>query len=77
MNEATNWNQTHQDKDIVICTREGPRKILQMKATGVFPYTPMQIFRILSDHSLRTQYDVNLAESRNLEKFAANCSHVY
>ena len=54
MNEATNWNQTHQDKDIVISTREGPRKILQMKATGVFPYTPMQIFRILSDHSLRT-----------------------
>ena len=54
MNEATDWTQSHQEKDIVIRTREGPRKILQMKATGVFPYTPLQIFRILSDHSLRT-----------------------
>ena len=40
MNEATNWNHHHKDKDIEILTREGPRKILQMKATGIFPFTP-------------------------------------
>ena len=49
MHSATDWKAHHSDKEIEIFTREGPRKILQMKAFGILPFTPLQVFRLLAD----------------------------
>ena len=72
MHSATDWKAHHSDKEIEIFTREGPRKILQMKAFGILPFTPLQVFRLLADSEQRLDYDQNVAESRLLQKFAAN-----
>ena len=74
MHDATDWKAHHSDKDkgIEIFTREGPRKILQMKAFGILPFTPLQVFRVLADGAARLEYDENIAESRLLKKPAAN-----
>ena len=77
MFDATDWKEHHKDKGIDVFVREGPRGILQMKATGIIDAAPLSIFRLLCDSKERLIYDVNIAESRVLEKFAANCYHQY
>ena len=77
MFDATDWKEHHKDKGIEIFVRQGPRGILQMKASGLIDASPLSIFRLLVDDKEKLIYDVNIAEARVLQKFAANCYHSY
>ena len=48
-----------------------------MRAVGILPFTPMQVFRCLSDSRYRVIYDENIDISRIESKFAANSYHIY
>ena len=77
--EAKDWKEMINDKKqgVLISTREGPSKCNSVKATGVLNYTPIEIFRTLTDSKYRSLYDSNYDTSSYLKKIANQAYIVY